>query len=263
MAKFIDIKGNQFNRWTVVAYIGGGYWACKCSCGTEKKVIGYNLRYGISKSCGCWRDEKAVEDNTTHGLSDKKIYSGWLDMHERCYNVNNRRYKDWGGRGIKVCDRWNKNNSEGMKNFYEDIRRLGTRPGIYYTLDRIDNDKSYSPDNVHWASKKEQRTNQQAHRLRYLTYQGTKKLMKEWAKELKVHSSNILYWIKKGRNFEWVYDYYKNIVSTDVYLASGGETLEIKEWAKRFGTRVHTIKRSLCRGKSFEDIYKYYGSKTI
>lgn len=263
MSKLIDMTGMVFNRWLVLSYAGSGFWLCKCSCGTEKRVIGFNLRNGISKSCGCWRDEKAVKDNTTHGLSAKRIYGRWSDMHNRCYNPNAKRYSDWGGRGIIVCERWNKNNPKGLLNFYEDIQRLGDKPNNSYTLDRIDNNKNYSPDNVRWATKKEQRINQQEHRLRYLTYQGITRLMKEWAEELRTYPSNILYWIKKGKNFEWIYEYYKNIISTNVHLTYRDETLEIKEWAKRFGTRVGTIKRSLSRGKSFEDIYNYYGSKIV
>ena len=210
MSNFIDIKGKIFYRWTVIQHTIGEYWLCQCDCGVEKEVCSYNLRHRISKSCGCWRDEKAVIDNLKHGYSDTLTYKRWLDMHQRCENPNNRRYKDWGGRGIKVCDRWHKDNPDGFMNYIKDIELLGDRLDNTYTLDRIDNDKDYSPDNIRWANKRKQRINQRSSRIRYLEYAGVKKTLKEWSIELQAYSSNILYFIKRGKSFEWIYEYYKN-----------------------------------------------------
>lgn len=129
-------------------------------------------------------------------------------MHQRCYNKSHSRYKDWGGRNIKVCERWNKENPKGFENYFKDLELLGPRPDSSYTIDRINNDKDYFPDNIRWADKKEQRLNQQSHRLRKFTYNGETLCMKEWAKRISAHSSNILYWIKRGKSFDWVYAYY-------------------------------------------------------
>lgn len=153
----------------------------------------------------------SLSDSTTHGLSDTKEYRCWADMHQRCYNKRHPRYKDWGGRGIVVCKRWYKENPEGFKNYYNDRKLLGSPPDSTYTIDRINNDKEYSPDNIRWASKKEQRLNQQSARIRTLTYKGESLCMQEWAKKILAHPSNILYWLKKGKSFDWVYNHYKNM----------------------------------------------------
>jgi hypothetical protein len=208
MNNFIDLSGKSFNRWTVLKYTGKGLWFCRCSCGTERNVIVYNLIKGISRSCGCYRDEKATLDGFKHGLSDTPIHKRWMDIHQRCENPKNKRYKDWGGRGIKICDRWNRSNPNGFINYVSDIKSLGENPDDSYTIDRIDNDGDYSPENIRWASKYEQRLNQRNYRVRIIEYLGFKKSMKEWAGILNTHSSNILYFIKRGKDFDWIYKHY-------------------------------------------------------
>ena len=219
MRKIIDLTGKSFGRWLVIKQGQRRYqpngssritWLCKCSCGEIKEVPSIDLRKGLSRSCGCYMREKAVSDNTVHGLSNTGEYTRWTDMHQRCYNKSHPRYKDWGGRGIEVCAKWHKRNPMGFENYYNDLKLLGPCPDETFTIDRINNDKDYSLDNIRWASKKEQRINQQNHRLRKFTYNGETLCMKEWAKKISTHSSNILYWVKKGKSFDWVYSYYYN-----------------------------------------------------
>jgi hypothetical protein len=212
MAKFIDLSGKSFNRWTIIKYESKGFWLCKCICGTEKKVFAFNITHGISKSCGCYRDEKAASDNFIHGLSDTPIHKRWMDMHQRCENPNNSRYKDWGGRGITICPRWHRSNPNGFINYVSDIKNLGEKSDDSYTVDRIDNDGDYSPENIRWASKNEQRLNQRKHRLRTISYIGFTRSLKEWAKLLNTYPSNILYYIKRGKDFDWIYKHYKGSV---------------------------------------------------
>jgi hypothetical protein len=206
--KFIDMTGQKYARLTVLSYSGKGRWLCQCSCGTIKEIPGYNMRHGICTSCGCYRIEKAISDGFKHGLSDTPIHKRWMDMHQRCYNTGNSRYSDWGGRGIKICDRWHKNNPDGFMNYVEDINKLGEKPGDSFTLDRINNDGNYSPDNVRWSDKREQRNNQRNHRTRAIEYKGITRSMKDWSLILKTHPSNILYYIKRGKDFDFIYNHY-------------------------------------------------------
>jgi hypothetical protein len=224
--QLINLAGRQFNRWTVIKK-GTTYilpcgnrvirWLCQCTCGNFKEVPGVYLRNGMSKSCGCYMIEKATSDNTTHGLSDTKEYYRWYDIHNRCYNKNYYRYKDWGGRGIKICDRWHKDNPNGFLNFYNDIKKLGPKYDDSYSLDRIDNNKDYSPDNIKWSSKREQRLNQQSHRIRFFTYNNETLYLKQWANRFSVDSSDVIYWLKKGKTFSWIYQYYMRTYDRNLY----------------------------------------------
>lgn len=208
---FIDLTGKVFNRWTVLKYAGKGRWLCRCLCGTEREAPGYNITHGISKSCGCYKNEKAASDNYVHGMADTPIHKRWMDIHQRCYNENNKRYRDWGGRGIRVCDRWHRDNPKGFINFLDDVHNLGEKPDRSYTLDRIDNNGDYTPDNIRWSSKHEQRMNQREYRIRILDYLGVRKTMKEWSVELNTYPSNILYYLKRGKDFDWIYNHYKGV----------------------------------------------------
>ena len=217
MAKAKDLSGQRFGRWLVInrgknRYLPSGVyratWDCVCDCGNRKDVPGADLVRGFSYSCGCYMKEKAVLSNTSHGLSKTKEYDRWCKMHDRCYNEKNPRYKDWGGRNIKICSKWHRDNPEGFINFYNDIQLLGPKPYTTATINRIDNDGDYAPNNIEWSSKREQRLNQRGYRIRYFTYKGETLCMKDWAKKLNIHSSNFIYWLRKEKTFEWIYAHY-------------------------------------------------------
>lgn len=121
---------------------------CRCDCGKDHSVpLG---EWGKSKSCGCLRKEILLARHTRHGMADTRIYDIWTQMVQRCHNSRNARYADYGGRGITVCERW-----RDFVNFYAD---MGERPAGR-SLDRIDNDLGYSPENCRWATNTEQRRN--------------------------------------------------------------------------------------------------------
>lgn len=156
MPALIDLTGRRFHRWTVLhaaptARNGKRYWVCRCDCGTEKIVPGGGLRCGDSKSCGCWNRDSARARETTHGLTRHPLYAIWRGMSTRCENPNRKSYADYGGRGIKVCDRWGV-----FENFFADMSPTW-KPGL--TIERIDNDQGYEPGNCTWVPRARQSRN--------------------------------------------------------------------------------------------------------
>lgn len=170
----IDITGERFGKLTVLGKSkmqdgNGLLWDCLCDCGNKKTVRGFNLRKGKTKSCGCIRKEKP--NGEKHGMSNSRLYSVWSNMKTRCCNKNNRAYPRYGGRGIKVCDEWNNPESFiewALDNGYSDK----------LTLDRIDNDGNYCPNNCRWVSMKDQENNTSRNVL--IEFNGELKTFSQW-----------------------------------------------------------------------------------
>ena len=154
MAKNLDLTGKKFGRWSVIkkqerrGLYGSVPWLCQCDCGVQRDIVASTLVDGRSRSCGCWKSEKA----RTHGKSRTAIYELWSGMLKRCSNTNSEQYANYGGRGIQVCERWKK-----FENFYAD---MGECPAGH-SLDRIDNNGNYEPRNCRWATQKQQVRNKQ------------------------------------------------------------------------------------------------------
>ena len=177
MSRFIDITGNRYNHLTVIERVEGvqpATWKCKCDCGNITIVRGQNLKSGAVKSCGCLRHEK----HDTHHKSNTKIYGIWNAMRNRCYYKKGKAYKNYGGRGITVCDEWR----YSFDAFYKWAMENGYKDGL--SIERIDNNRGYTPKNCKWISKGEQAQNRR--RNYSVTINGITKNLTEWCKEYNI-----------------------------------------------------------------------------
>ena len=184
--------GGHFGRWEVLDFKfkksknnkNLRFCLCKCVCGRVKLVGSYELLNGESKSCGCLHKEVVGKINYKHGLFiNRKIpreYDIYKQMRQRCYNKNHISYKNYGGRGIKVCNRW----KESFLNFLED---MGPRPGNKYSIERKNNNDNYTPNNCIWALRSTQNKNRRNNFI--IVYKGKKYILMDLAKKLGIHWS--------------------------------------------------------------------------
>lgn len=171
--KTLDIAGQRFNRLVAIEHVKYKGWLCACDCGSRIFVKGGALTHG-QKSCGCVQREYGHRTSVTHGRSKSPEFRSWDGAIQRCNNPKNKRYDDYGGRGINVYQPW----ADSFSAFFA---YLGPRPSGT-TLDRINNDGNYEPGNVRWATKKEQYANQR--HTKRITWKGRTQTIGDWATEL-------------------------------------------------------------------------------
>lgn len=177
--KHYDLTNQRFGRLTAVSPVGktrGGtmLWECVCDCGEKHIARSGGLRSGDVMSCGCLRRETTAKKSTVHGLRHTKLYRVWRGMKERCLNENDKSFHNYGGRGIKICDEW----LHDFQAFYDWAMANGYADGL--SIDRIDNDWNYCPENCRWATRDEQNNNKRVSRM--VTVNDETHTIGEWAK---------------------------------------------------------------------------------
>ena len=197
--KLNDLTGQRFEKWLVInrsipnGKDGDALWNCQCDCGTVRPVNGNSLKRGETKSCGC-----IIGHGDSLPKNTSRAYLAWGNMKSRCLNSNGQHYSRYGARGITICNRW--------KNSYKNFRKdMGQCPeGL--TLERINNNHGYSPDNCKWATRKEQSKNR--YNNVWIEQGGKKMVQKDWCRELNVNSGSWQYHKSKGMSDEDVLNYY-------------------------------------------------------
>jgi len=194
---FIDRTGQVFGRLTVTGRApnknGRTMWSCICTCGNEKAIRGEHLKNKASTSCGCFH----VELKTKHGESPLKKrtteYQCWANMKDRCSNKGNHHYKNYGGRGVYVCSEW----AEDFSVFLSD---MGRKPTKDHTIERIDNDKGYSPNNCKWVTRGEQVRNRR-NSINF-TIDGETMCLKDWCRRYGVAYTTARHRMSRGKSIK-------------------------------------------------------------
>lgn len=201
MPYFIDLTGQRFGCLTVLGYKGPhgkhSYWYCRCDCGAITSPASNSLRTGHTQSCGCQVAKAGPESSRyVHGGTGTPEYYTWRNMITRCYWVNAECFRNYGGRGITVCERWR----TSFANFKAD---MGERPTPQHTLERIDNDGHYCPENCKWATKSEQALNRRPkYTSRLLTIGNITRTIGEWARLYGLNAGTLRGRIDRGWNLE-------------------------------------------------------------
>ncbi len=169
--------------WTVIEFNGvtrsGSYkWLCKCDCGNIRSVSRYTLTSGSSTNCGCQRKHMPHDYNKKHGGKNDRLYNVWNGIKQRCLSPSDRAFPEYGGRGISICPEW-ADDYLSFKNWALSNGYDSSAKKYKCTIDRIDNNKGYSPDNCRWVSQKTQCNNRRSNR--FISYNGEKHTISEWA----------------------------------------------------------------------------------
>ena len=163
--KKLDLNGKTFGRLTAISVTKKGIrnkraWVCQCECGSEVILQTSMLMSGHTRSCGCLHREEVGNMSRSHGLSQTPEYNVWMNMKARCSNPNNDHYKYYGGRGIRVCERW-------RTSFEDFLHDMGSKPAAKHSIDRMNNDGNYTKENCRWATANEQARNKGDNVLTY------------------------------------------------------------------------------------------------
>lgn len=192
--KVLDLSNKKFYKLTAIRQVQSRnnrtMWECICDCGNTTLVLTSNLTCGRVKSCGCLKNEKLINRNTIHNLRKTPIYEVWKTMKQRCFNPNNSSYKNYGGRGISVCEDWKYN----FTSFYKWSMSNGYKKGL--TIDRIDNNSNYCPENCRWVDRITQANNTRWNKL--ITIDGKVDTRANWLRYFNLDDYNFNKQLKLG-----------------------------------------------------------------
>ena len=192
--KFIDLTNKTFYNLKVISRAPNKgqkvMWNCICKCGNHTIASGTNLKLGKIRSCGCFKIEQLVKRSTTHNQRHTNLYQVWKGIKQRCLNHNSSSYKNYGGRGITICEDW-KNN---FTSFYEWSMANGYKKGL--TIDRIDNNSNYCPENCRWTDIITQANNKRVNK--YITINGKVDTLSNWLKFYNIGKTKYYNRLKKG-----------------------------------------------------------------
>lgn len=259
MGKYIDLTGQKFGRLIVIKRDGNNkkreaLWLCKCECGKFTKTRTYSLKSGVTKSCGCLQKEIAskigfrslFKEGQMQNKDYQRIRKILNSMRSRCYNIKNNRYKNYGARGIKICEEWS--GKQGLKNFYNWAIENGYKKDL--SIDRIDNNGDYEPSNCRWATSREQSNNRTTNRL--ITYNKETHTLAEWSRILGI-SYNILQsrlnkdnWTIEESFFGKAKTYRRRVLKYDLegnYLKTYDSIQEAKKECGKFLKIIECCKR--------------------
>lgn len=231
---------------TATEYAGNSKWFCICSCPNKNivKVSTAHLNNGHTTSCGCYHKSQSSKSATSHGMSKTVEYRTWRAIQNRCYNDKLIDFKNYGGRGICVCDRW----LESFENFYED---MGPRPGPRYSIDRFpDVNGNYCKENCRWATAKEQGNNKRNNRI--LLYNGKNYTLSELARESNLDIRTLHERLSNGWSIEEAVKPLTIRRSENDIIECNGESLSFKEWSIKINISIKTIYNRLDSGWSIE-----------
>lgn len=199
MSKLNDYSGKKIGLLTVVKRAGSNHqreamWLCKCECGNETVIKGSDARTGHIKSCGCWRRQNSKNMLTKHGQRHTRLYHIWCGMKTRCNNPKDIGYNLYGGRGIRVCEEW----SQDFMSFYRWANENGYTDKM--TIDRIDANGNYCPENCRWETQKAQQNNRRNNHV--ISYNGETHNLAEWAEITNIKAGTIYNRLKRGWTVE-------------------------------------------------------------
>jgi hypothetical protein len=200
--KILDIVRNRYNRLLVMEEAGRNKrgnktWRCVCDCGNEVIISSSDLRHNHTQSCGCLQRNRVRETCVTHGQTKTLLYSRWGRSIQRCTNSNFIYYQNYGGRGIGICEEW-----RDFEKFKEWAEGSGFQPHL--SIERIDNDKGYFPDNCKWVTRKEQGANKRNNH--WMTLMGETKTLAQWSRQLSLCQTTIRRRLKRGLSDEEALD---------------------------------------------------------
>lgn len=204
--KTIDISNQKFGRLTVIEksqkICGKTAWKCICDCGNITYVTTSNLTCNRIRSCGCIKQEILMKRNITHNQRHTKLYEVWKSIKQRCYNPKHHAYKNWGGRGIKVCDEWKENFQAfydwSYSNGYKEECQKSEKDKL--TIDRINNDGDYCPSNCRWVNRTTQSRNKRVNKK--IIYKNEEHCLVEWCEILNLYYQTINARLRRGWSIE-------------------------------------------------------------